>query len=73
MVAIHGHFDGKVIIPDEPVDLPRNTRLLIHVQNELPEGTPGATLLKIAGSIDPQDLKRMSDAIEQDCERIDNE
>jgi hypothetical protein len=32
MVAIKGHFDGKVIIPDEPVDLPANQRLLIHVQ-----------------------------------------
>jgi hypothetical protein len=32
MVAIKGHFDGKVIVPDEPVDLPPNQRLLIHVQ-----------------------------------------
>jgi hypothetical protein len=32
MVAIKGHFDGKVIVPDEPVNLPANQRLLIHVQ-----------------------------------------
>jgi hypothetical protein len=32
MVAIKGHFDGKVIVPDEPVDLPRNQPLIVHVQ-----------------------------------------
>ncbi|MGB7156929.1 MAG: hypothetical protein WBD40_02615 [Tepidisphaeraceae bacterium] len=32
MVAIKGHFDGKVIVPDEPLDLPANQRLLVHVQ-----------------------------------------
>ncbi len=31
MVAIKGHFDGRVIVPDEPVDLPVNQRLIIHV------------------------------------------
>ena len=25
--TILAHFDGKVIVPDEPVDLPLNTRL----------------------------------------------
>ena len=32
MVAIRGHFDGKVIVPDEPVDLPRGQQLIVHVQ-----------------------------------------
>ena len=32
MVAIKGHFDGKVIVPDEPLDLPRNQKLIIHVE-----------------------------------------
>ena len=31
MVAIKGHFDGKVIVPDEPLDLPANQRLLVHI------------------------------------------
>ena len=26
------HFDGKVIVPDEPVDLPINTQLIITVR-----------------------------------------
>ena len=32
MVAIKGHFDGKVIVPDEPLDLPANQRVLVHIQ-----------------------------------------
>lgn len=42
MVAIKGHFDGKVIIPEEPVDLPRNQTLILHIEPEVacaqPEG-----------------------------------
>ncbi len=33
MLAIRGHFDGKVIVPDEPVDLPTNQRIIIHIQS----------------------------------------
>jgi hypothetical protein len=32
MVAINAHFDGKVIVPDEPIDLKPNQRLRIHVE-----------------------------------------
>ncbi len=35
------------------------------------QGTPGRELLRFAGSISPDDLKLMREAIEQDCERID--
>ncbi|MDG2992404.1 hypothetical protein L3556_15910 [Candidatus Synechococcus calcipolaris G9] len=34
-------------------------------------GTPGQQLLCFAGSIPPEDLQLMREAIEQDCERID--
>ena len=34
-------------------------------------GTPGQQLLRFAGSISPDDLQLMREAIEQDCERID--
>jgi hypothetical protein len=32
MVAIRGHFDGKVLVPDEPVDLPQGRALIFHVE-----------------------------------------
>lgn len=31
MLAIRGHFDGSVIVPDEPVDLPLNRPLIVHI------------------------------------------
>jgi len=32
MTAISAHFDGKVIVPDEPVDLPRDRALLVRIE-----------------------------------------
>ncbi|MBI3990358.1 MAG: hypothetical protein HY347_12175 [candidate division NC10 bacterium] len=34
-------------------------------------GTPGAKVLELAVGIDPEDLKRMEEAIEEGCERIE--
>jgi hypothetical protein len=31
-VTIRAHFDGKVIVPDETVSLPRDTPLTVHVE-----------------------------------------
>jgi hypothetical protein len=36
MTAIKAHFDGKTIIPDEPVDLPKDTPLFIFVERKRP-------------------------------------
>jgi hypothetical protein len=35
------------------------------------KGTPGNTLLRFAGTMDPADAKAMMDAVELGCERID--
>lgn len=32
MTVLKAHFDGKVLVPDEPVDLPVNCALEVHVQ-----------------------------------------
>ena len=32
MTAIKAHFDGKVLVPDEPVDLPLNRTLIVHIE-----------------------------------------
>ena len=34
-------------------------------------GTPGRELLRFAGSISPDDLQLMREAIEEDCNRVD--
>jgi hypothetical protein len=37
----------------------------------LPPGAPGASLLRFAGAISPEDAAAMKRAIEAECERID--
>ena len=32
MTVLRAHFDGKVLVPDEPVNLPVNCALEVHVQ-----------------------------------------
>jgi hypothetical protein len=43
-MMLRAHFDGKVIIPDDPIDLPANSELEIEVraasQVEKPKRTP---------------------------------
>jgi hypothetical protein len=33
MVTFNAHFDGKVIVPDEPVDLRPNEALIVQVRS----------------------------------------
>jgi hypothetical protein len=32
MTTVNAHFDGKVIIPDEPLDLPANQPLIVRIE-----------------------------------------
>jgi hypothetical protein len=56
MFAIKGHFDGKVFVPDEPVNVPTNRPLVLHVELEPTEGTPAGdvwdTLERQVGTVD---------------------
>ena len=83
MIAIKGHFDGRVIVPDEPVDLPRNQPLIVRVEpadtaapdvpTSTPPGVPGAALLPFAGTLSADEARAMLEAIEEGCERIDHD
>ncbi len=42
MTVLKAHFDGRVLVPDEPVDLPVDCALEVHVQ-PLKERTSGST------------------------------
>jgi len=33
MIAINAHYDGKVIVPDEPLDLPLNQALVVRIES----------------------------------------
>ena len=62
MIALRGHFDGKSIVPDEPVDLPQGRPLIVHVQVEQPEQTKrNVSASELAGDLigsveGPEDL-----------------
>jgi hypothetical protein len=40
MIAINAHYDGKVIVPDEPVDLPPNQALIVRIEAKNLEESP---------------------------------
>ena len=79
MTRLTAHFDGKVIVPDEPVNLPTNKKLIIHVEaeDEQPRtrGVSGRQFLEAVRTvkISHDDIVRMNSAIEDGCERIDND
>jgi hypothetical protein len=53
-MTLRVHFDGKVLIPDEPVDLPVNCALEVEVKPAQPEAAEEKPLLKLAQRL--QDL-----------------
>ena len=61
--VIAAHFDGKVIVPDEPVDLPAGQVLRVHIEVPDENDAPFADLTKFAGHLPgaPQDLAEQID------------
>lgn len=57
------HFDGKVIVPDEPVQLPVGEPLRIHLERTTPSAPPFADLLHFVADLPdaPSDLSAQHD------------
>lgn len=47
MVKLHAHFDGRVLIPDEPVDLPRDCTLELEVRKVTTRAEKGTAQNKL--------------------------
>jgi len=45
MVAIRARFDGRALIPEKPVELPRDRILIVHVEAE-GSHPPGESFLR---------------------------
>ena len=41
MIAFNAHFDGKVIVPEHAVDLPRDRPFVVHVETSGGVASPG--------------------------------
>lgn len=61
--TIRAHFDGKVIVPDEPVQLPVGEPLHIHLEWTEPAASRFADLLNFAADLldAPSDLAAQHD------------
>ena len=77
MTTLTGHFDGRVIVPDGPVKLPKG-KLLMHVEpiefrSTLPPTVNGRQMVELVNHLDwpKDDLEEIRRAIEADCERVD--
>ncbi|MBK8268638.1 MAG: hypothetical protein IPK83_10200 [Planctomycetes bacterium] len=53
------------------MDLKRVLEFVQSVKSKPFKGTSGEDMLALVGLIPPEDLKEMTDAIEEGCERVD--
>ena len=60
---IRAHFDGKVIVPDEPVDLPVNTTLELEIRRS--DGVSPEVAAAMEAAKDPADMARRLAALRE--------
>lgn len=66
MTAIKAHFDGRVLVPEEPISLPLNTTLNVYVESAGTDETPLKELARILSEMPdnpntPSDLAAQHD------------
>lgn len=59
MAAIKARFDGKALIPEQPVELPRDRTLIIHVETESDYRSGEAFLRPVIVPSDPNAARRL--------------
>jgi len=76
-MTVNAHFDGKVIIPDEPLDLPPNQALIVQIEAVEARETRGDSALAwiAANAVEndalPTDLADQHDHYLYGCPRKD--
>ena len=70
MVPIKAHFDGKALIPDEPVDLPRDRTLILHVETEAAPSAGEPMLRPVLVPSDPEAARRLIHDVESGLENL---
>jgi hypothetical protein len=59
MVAIRARFDGRALIPEQSVDLPRDRVLIVHVEAESGRLAGESFLRPVLTPSDPQAARRL--------------
>lgn len=70
MMAIRARFDGKALIPEQPVDLPRDRTLIIHVEAESDHARDAAFLQPVVVPSDPEAARRLIHDVESSLENL---
>jgi len=71
MVTVNAHFDGQVIVPDEPTGLPAGTRLRVTLEplGQAASPTVGKLELPLLSGVDAEVVRTIMQDLEFD---IDN-
>ena len=61
MIDFNAHFDGKVIVPEQAVDLPRDRSFVVHIEtpgvaDPAPQSSPQSALQWLADNAVDDDL-----------------
>ena len=59
MVAIKAHFDGRALIPEEPVELPCDRVLIVHVDTESGPPADESVLCPVLIPSNPEAARRL--------------
>ena len=71
MMTLRAHFDGKVIVLDEPADLATGTRVEVAVvQEQAPRKSSPKALLRLTGTLSHEEAESLRQATAQ-MRRID--
>lgn len=77
-MTVNAHFDGRVIVPDEPLDLPANQAVVLHIEKvSIPPDSPQDSALSwlASNAIDtdalPPDLADRHDHYLYNCSEED--
>jgi hypothetical protein len=70
MLAIRARFDGKALIPEQPVELPRDRTLIVHVEAEAGRLPDESFLQPVLVPSDPDAARRLIDDAESGLENF---
>lgn len=66
MVSIRAHYDGKVFVPDEPVDVPPNSRVRLLLVEDSSVERPLLGLLRVVEQVPDDPSWPPNGAVEHD-------
>lgn len=70
MMAIRARFDGKALIPEQPVELPRDRTLIVHVEAEAGGLADESFLRPVLVPSDPDAARRVIRDVESGLENF---